>query len=116
MGWYERKAELLYLEPQEFFLKRQEDHHPLILWSVSLSFMSMLCNHLFLLFQALEARALTEEDRGPQQVENLILGIEEEEEVEEEEDGSEVFINNQPSGLLKLRCFLCNSVYDSQSS
>lgn len=65
---------------------------------------------------SLGARALTEEDRGPQQVENFILGIEEEEEVEEEEDGSEVFINNKPSGLLKLRCFLCNSVYDSQSS
>lgn len=29
----------------------------------------VLCNHVFLLFQAWEARALTEEDRGPQQVE-----------------------------------------------
>lgn len=106
MGWYESNAALLYLEPQEFFLKREEDHHALFLWSVSLSFMSMLCNRLFLLFQALEALALTEEDRGPQQVENFILGIEEEEGVEDEEEGSEVFINNKPSGLLKLRCFL----------
>lgn len=114
MGWYERKAELLYLEPQEFFLKRKVDHHPLLVWSVSLSFMSTLCNRLFLLFQALEAQALTEEDRGPQQVEIFILGIEEEEEEvmeeEEEEEGSEVFLNNKPSGLLRLRCVFCLKV------
>lgn len=60
------------------------------LCGLSPSFMSTLCNHLFLLFQALEALALTEEDRGPQQVEIFILGMEEEEvEVEEEEEGSE---------------------------
>ena len=88
-GMYERKSELLYLEPQEFFLKRKEDHHPLFLWSVSLSFMSTLCNRLFLLFQASEALALTEEDRGPQQVEIFILGMEEEEEVEEVEEEDE---------------------------
>lgn len=108
MGWYERNAALLYLEPQEFFLKRKEDHHALFLWSVSLSFMSTLCNRLFLLFQALEAQALTEEDRGPQQVENFILGIEEE---EDEEEGSEVFINNKPSGLLNCTVFVHNSDY-----
>lgn len=104
MEWYERK-ELFYLEPQESFLKRKVDHHPLLVWSVSLSFMSTLCNRLFLLFQASEARALTEEDRGPQQVEIFILGIEEE--VEEEEEESEVFLNNnnKPSGLLQLSCF-----------
>lgn len=77
----------------------------------------VLCNHVFLLFQAWEARALTEEDRGPQQVEiflpfflllsffNVMLGIEAEE-VEEEEEGSELFLNNKPSDLLMLRCFL----------
>lgn len=46
-------------------------------WSSSLSFMSTLCNHLFLVFQALEALALTEEDRGPQQVDVFILEVEE---------------------------------------
>ncbi len=71
--------------------------------------MPMLCNRLFLLFQASEAQALTEEDRGPQQVEIFILGIEEEEEEVEEEEGSDVFLNNKPSGLLKLLFFVCNS-------
>lgn len=64
--------------------------------------MSTLCNCLFLLFQASEALALTEEDRGPQQVEIFILGMEEE---EEEDRSSEVFFNNKPSGLLTL--FFC---------
>lgn len=50
------------------------------MWSVSISFMSTLRNRRILLFQASEALALTEEDRGPQQVEIFILGIEEEEE------------------------------------
>lgn len=44
----------------------------------------MLCNRLLLLFQAFQAWALMGEDRGPQQVENFILEI-----VEEEEEGSE---------------------------
>lgn len=65
-------------------LQRREDHHPLFLCSVSLAFLSVLRNRLFLLFRAFQARALMGEDRGPQQVENFILGIVEEEEVEEE--------------------------------
>lgn len=70
--------------PRKIFLKRKEDRHPLFLCSVSLSFLSMLCNRLFLLFRAFQAWALMGEDRGPQQVEHFILGIVEEEEVEEE--------------------------------
>lgn len=83
----ERQSHYIFLEPQECSLKRTEDHHPLFLCSVSLSFLSTLCNRLLLLFRAFQAWALMGEDRGPQQVENFIPGIVEEEEEEEEEGG-----------------------------
>lgn len=77
----------------------QKKHYPLLVWSVSLSFMLTLRNHALLSFQACEALGL-EEDGGPQQVEIFILGIEKEEvAVEEEEEGSELFLNNKASDL-----------------
>lgn len=73
-GWESLKADPLYSKPR-FIIpqKKKKKVRPLsaFVWSSPFFFspIPVLCNHVFLLFQAWEARALTEEDRGPQQVE-----------------------------------------------